>query len=378
MANTLSVYDPIFYAQEGLIQLEKALGMAGRVYRGYDKSPQQKGSTITIPVPATFSAQDAPGNDQSLTASSVSISLDYWREVKFALSDKELTFTTEKIINDHIRPAAYALADDVDQKLATLYKDLYLFGGTPASTPDGIDDITGARKLLQDNAAPDDGNRHFMIDTAAEEKFLQLAAFNTNAGAPAATQEVLMRGSIGTRFGIEFFANQNTPSHTTNGNLTAGTALQTNAQPGLAKNAAVLKDSGGSLAGTIKAGTVFTVNGDTQTYVITEDATAAANLCSIKFEPATKVNWSASAAVTLKAAHVANLCFHKNCFALAMAPLSEMGNQLGAKIATVTYNGLALRSRLWYDGDTSSVKVGLDVLFGLKTLDRRLGVRWAG
>ena len=34
--NTLGIYDPLFYAQEALIQLEKALGLAGRVHRGYD------------------------------------------------------------------------------------------------------------------------------------------------------------------------------------------------------------------------------------------------------------------------------------------------------------------------------------------------------
>jgi hypothetical protein len=32
------------------------------------------------------------------------------------------TSTTEKIIADDIRPAAYALTDDVDQKLCALYE----------------------------------------------------------------------------------------------------------------------------------------------------------------------------------------------------------------------------------------------------------------
>ena len=68
MSNTLSVYDPLFYAQEALIQLEKALGMAGRVYRGYDKNPQQKGSVISITKPGTFTALAAPQAAQDLTA----------------------------------------------------------------------------------------------------------------------------------------------------------------------------------------------------------------------------------------------------------------------------------------------------------------------
>jgi hypothetical protein len=109
MANTLSIYDPIFYANEALIWLTKALGLAGRVHRGYDADPQQKGSTINIRRPSTFTAQDAPSTAQDISASMVPITLNKWKEVKFKLTDKELTFTKEKIISEHIQPAAYAI-----------------------------------------------------------------------------------------------------------------------------------------------------------------------------------------------------------------------------------------------------------------------------
>ena len=95
--------------------------MANRVYRGYDRSPQDIGSTISIRVPSTFTAQDAPSSAQDLSTSSISITLDQWKEVKFKLTDKELTHTGERIINEHIRPAAYALADQIDTTLAALY-----------------------------------------------------------------------------------------------------------------------------------------------------------------------------------------------------------------------------------------------------------------
>ena len=66
--NTLSVYNPIFYAQEALLALEKNLGMASLVHRGYDKQPQQRGSVIAIKSPATFSAENAPSSAQDLVA----------------------------------------------------------------------------------------------------------------------------------------------------------------------------------------------------------------------------------------------------------------------------------------------------------------------
>jgi hypothetical protein len=60
MSNTLGNYDPNFYAAQALVQLEQALGMAGRVYRGYDKNPQEYGSVINIRRPTYFTAQAMP------------------------------------------------------------------------------------------------------------------------------------------------------------------------------------------------------------------------------------------------------------------------------------------------------------------------------
>jgi len=60
--------------------------------------------------------------------------------------------------------------------------------------------------------------------------------------------------------------------------------------------------------------------------------------------------------------------------------LSEIGNQLGAKIATITdpVSGLSLRSRLYYIGNSSEVNVALDVLYGFKILDGDLACRACG
>jgi len=128
MTQSLGFYDPYFYAQEGLIQLEKVLGLAGRVHRGFDKSPQLKGSVINIKTPSVFTATDVNtstgGTTQDVVSPETTITLNQWKEVKFGLTDKELTFTGEQIISDHIRPAAYALADAIDQSIAGLYIDV--------------------------------------------------------------------------------------------------------------------------------------------------------------------------------------------------------------------------------------------------------------
>jgi len=377
MSNTLLYYDPIFYAMEALIHLERSLGLSTRVHRGYDASPQQKGSTINISKPGTFTAQEAPGSDTNVVAEGVSIMLDKWYEVKFALSDKELTFTKEKIITDHIGPAAYALADQVDQDIADLYKDVYSWHGASGETPDAVDDITGVKKVLRNANVPFDGRNYLMIDPAAEDKFSQLFYQASVVGDQG---QSLRTGNLGVKFGLDLFTNQNTPAHTAGTLAAAGggvLSVKTNTSAGATE---INLDNGGTgtTTGTVVVGDVFTLAGNSQTYVVTEEATAAANEITVKFLPALAADASDGDEFVLKAGHTVNLAFHRNAFALATAPLSEMGNELGAKIATVNRDGISMRSRIWYEGNNSKVHVGLDILYGVKTLDARLAARLAG
>jgi hypothetical protein len=376
MSNTLSSYDPLFYAQEGLIALEKALGLANRVHRGYDKSPRTKGSVIDIRVPSVFTAANAPATAADITATNVQINLDQWKEVKFKLTDKELSATQDDIINEHIRPAAYALADNIDQAIAAQY---YLIPWIEAAeSTAAVSDIVNCRKILFDNGVPmNDGMLYFMVSPTIEAEFLQQSAFAQWSGAGATGEATQRTAVFGNRYGFEFFANQNAPSYTA-GALSAGTQLQLNANITAGATSTVFKDSGGSLTGTVKAGDTFVIAGHSQRYAVTADATASSNLVSVSFSPAAATDYTASDNVTeSQTTSTQSLAFHRNFLALAMAPLPEHGNQLGAKIASLAdpKTGLALRSRMYYVGDSSEVHVALDVLYGVKVLDGNRAVR---
>ena len=158
MANTLGVYNPIFYAQEALIWLAKNLGMAGRVHRGFERERNAfaQGDTINIRRPSIFTVGDAPATSQDLTTETVALTLAFWREVKFKLTDKELAITQDRIITDHIAPAAYALADDIDQKLVDLYKDV---GGQTRSKWSASNQLRGLQGSREVSAAPRTGRK---------------------------------------------------------------------------------------------------------------------------------------------------------------------------------------------------------------------------
>ncbi|HBG77493.1 MAG TPA: hypothetical protein DDW84_01405 [Phycisphaerales bacterium] len=380
MTQSLGIYDPIFYAQEALIQLEKALGMAGRVHRGYDAERKAfgKGQTVSIRKPSTFTAENAPSSAQDLETESVDITLDQWKEVKFSLTDKELAWSDERIISEHIRPAAIALADNIDQALCAKYKDIPWYYDLANNGSTALSDITGVYKVLFDNKVPvsDIGNLHYMVDGNLQLGLQGLTAFNQAATAGQAGLETLMRGSLGTKFGMEIFANQNVPLHT--GGVCADVAGALNANAAKGATSIVVKSI--TNGGTFKAGDSLVITGDTQRYAITADATVDTTV-TLSITPPLKAAALADAVVDLRIdTHRANLAFHRNAFALATAPLSEMGAELGAKIATITdpITGLAIRSRIFYVGDSSAVKVALDILYGVKTLDPNLACRGCG
>lgn len=380
MANTLGIYSPIFYAQEALIALEKALGMAGRVHRGYSKEPQQKGKVVSIRRPSTFIAQNAPSSAQDLDTGSVDITLDQWKEVKFKLTDAELSWTQEQIITEHIRPAAYALADSIDQVLAQRYRDVPWF--VDATDPATVADLTKTWQTLFDNQVPmsDESMVHLMLNGERTADFLSLEAFS-NASWSNQNETAQRRGSLGVRYGMEIFSNQNVQSHVP-GTVVTG-ADQAGAVVGAhSKGSATLAVGSFAATETFKAGDSFVITGFTQRYAVTADLTLSGGAGTLAISPPLANALSGGEVVTVRVQGASNrkenIAFHRNAFALATAPLSEMGNELGAKIATlVSPDGtITLRSRVFYMADVSEVRVALDILYGAKTLDANLGVRY--
>jgi len=384
--NVLGAYNPIFYAQEALIQLEKALGMADRVYMGYNEERKafRKGDTINIRKPSTFTAQAAPSSAaQSVITETVAMTLDSWQEVRFAVSDQQLAYTQDRIIEDHIRPAAYALATKIDTDLCALYKDVptiqTLTGGGAT-----VAELVATREKMFDNEVDMNvGNLHMMFNGAVEADYLALEAFSQSQGAGNIGVETQRNGYLGRRYGYEIFSNQNVPSHTTgtladsDGNAALGAAVDK-----LATSMLINPGVAGSLTGTAEAGDTFSVTTDgvVYNYAVTAQATASGNAVTVSISPPAQVAHADEDVVTLSTASATtteSMAFHRDAFALVMVELPDMANELGARVVSVRdpRTGLAIRSRLYYDGDNSEVNVALDVLYGVKTLNPLMACR---
>lgn len=399
MANTLGNYNVTFFANEALIQLYKALGMAGRVHRGAEAerngAGNSLGDTINMRRPSHFTAQThvqgTGSTAQDLLGQNVSISLDQHNEVKFKITDRELAYTSERIINEHIKPAAYALADKIDQDLYTLGTKVgpkKIISGTASS---GF--ITGPRKVLRNNNVPmDAGMVHYAIDTGMEAAFLDMEIFHrADAVGGTLNQEALLRGSLGMRFGVETFVSQNadvastTMSSTgTKSDATGDVALAVNNASGYAGNSTSMALDGGTGSQTFQAGDTFQIAGDDTVYILTGAMTLSTGAGTVTFYPGLRKAAADDAVVTFtlldaieEAAHYRNLMFHRNAFALAFAPLPRTGDGRGAEIETVVdeVSGVALRARMFYDGASATNYVALDALYGIQVLDPMLAVR---
>lgn len=372
MSQTLGAYDPVFYANEAMIWLRKALGFGSRVYRGYDPNPTQKGSVITIRRPMSFSATSMPSTATDLTPESVSITMDQWYGVVFTLTDKELAYTKETIIDEHIRPAAYAVADKIDTSLALKYKDIPWSNQIASAL--AVSDVTALRKQLSINQAPmNDGRLHLALSPTLMKEALDLTAFTQWQGAGAEGAGAQASGSLGMKFGFDVFENQNVQSHTSGVSADSTGALTADAAVGATS---IALDSV-TAAGTFKAGDHLIIAGDSQRYAITADATASAGAVTLSITPPLKVAHTSTQVVTITldgSAKEVSLAFHRDAFALAMGVLPD--NLPGAEVFTVTdSSGLSIRARRWYDGTNAKLYMGVDALWGVKTLNSNLAVR---
>lgn len=387
MTNTLGGYDLTIFVQEALRFLRLRLGMAGRVHRGYDPTPQQKGSTIRIPARGRFVVQDAPSSVQDIDAGMTSVPLDSWKEVKFALPDDEGQYAMDTIIEDHIEPAAYALASHINSRLFQEYRNV------PWAVDMGADEvaaIVAARKRLADNGAPlTDGQLYLGVDHTVEAALLQSDIFRTaQVVGGTANQGALFDGTLGRRFGLEIFADGVVPAHTSGTVVSSGADVQGALTAPAAKGATQIALGGLSGTQTIRQGDSLVIAGSTQRYVATADVTLAAGAATVPVYPALARDYDDGAVVTFEngtaagvhaEAFSANIAFHRDAFCLASAPLqaqrgSQQAGRQGIAVETIVdeETRLALRGRMWYDPDNSRVVTALDILYGVKTLDPNL------
>lgn len=374
MANTLTAglwYDPYSYANEMLIWLRKSLGMAARVHRGFDKAPMERGSVIQLRRPEVYAAEAMPAAAADVAPDYISITLDQWWGKTITLSDKEMSFTKDQVFNDYVQPMAYAIANKIDATLALLYRDVPWYKQN--SSPTVSADVTALGRIMFNNQVPEDDQRHLMLSGAQREELLNTTNFAQWQGAGPAGAETQMRGSLGVKFGLECFANQNVQTHVPGVAADATGALTAN----VLKGATTLGYDAVTSGATIALGDTFIIAGNSQRYAVTGvGVETTGTVVGLTFTPPAVVAYSNDDVITITLlAGDQGIGFHRSAFALAMGQLPDNIPGISVFTATDPVTGLSIRARHFAVGLTAQQYLGVDALWGVKTLNPNLACR---
>lgn len=374
--NTLTTLITTLLAQ-GLMSLREMAIMPRLVNRSYENTTGVQFSTITVNKPAEITAQsvspsNTPPDDAGTTPTSVTISLDKWYRAPFFMSDKEMKEVMEGSIPMIASSAIRALANQVDNDILALYVQFYGYAGVAGTAPfaTSLSEFLAAEKALNEQLAPM-APRFVVLDSAAVANARDLRAVQD--ASYRADPTAMRRNDLGSILGADWSLDQNIPTHTA-GTATGATTDASGYALGIKS---ITLASAGS--GTLVIGDIFTIAGDTQTYVTTAADAEVSNGGTLAFEPGLKVAITTSAtAITLKASHTVNLAFHQDAIAFVTRPFDATDpTGLGQFVSAVDpVSGLALRLEISRQHYRTSFQY--DILYGTQVLRREYGARIAG
>ena len=214
MANTILTPDII--ARESLMVLRNNAVMANLVYRDYsDEFVAGVGDTITVRKPATFVANEFTTaiTVQNATETGVEVKMDKHLDVSFAVTAKELTLDIADFSQQFLVPAMQAFADKVDKYIIALADAITTNKATMGGTAATVGDVVNTRAFLTKNAAPL-SDRRFVYNSSIESDLLKTDLF-TNASSVGDAGTALREASLGRKFGMDFYVDQNMDSATT-------------------------------------------------------------------------------------------------------------------------------------------------------------------
>ncbi len=383
MANTLTNVIPQILSQAMLV-LRGLTVMPQLVNSDYGSEASKKGSAIDVPIAPAIAVRDVvPDPNQpstsGVTPGTVQIPLNQWKEAPFEMTDKDLKEAMDGTVPMCVNSAATAMAEHINGYIFSLYPDVYSYVGTAGTTPftgspATTTDATQARKVLNVNKAPLN-MRRMVLDPDAMANALELQNFQD--ASKAANPSVINDGLVGRKLGMDWYEDQQVPTHTAGAVATSWIIKASEVEP--IGETTLLTTTGGNAA--VFAGDIITIAGDDQTYVVTADASrTGAGDMTIVVSPGLKVATTGSEAITIKATHVVNLVFQRGAFAFASRPLDDIANKIGMDIQSLTMTDpqTGLSMRLEVTRQYKQTLWALDMLFGGKCIRPELVTRLAG
>lgn len=337
---------------------------------------------------------------QDITESTQTLTVATQKGIDLNITDYEYTMSIEDFEERVLKPAMNTLAAIVEYTvLVDVYKDIFNFVGTAATTPATLAAVLNAGARLSDCLAPR-SDRYLLFDTAA------MAATVNAIGAyfhkATEVEKAFSQGLVGYAGGFNWMESAMTPTHT-NGSRDDTTPI-CNTSTGITSGSSSIVTTGAD--GTYKEGDVFTiadvypVNRQTkqrysylQQFVMTEDHTNdATDTLVVSPTPVTSgakqnielvsagaskaiVNVAAGGSGAASTVYTQDLAYHKDAFTFVTADLHM---ESGQRMERAVIDNISMR--LWRGADIVNDKfpARLDVLFGWKTVRPEWATRVRG
>lgn len=322
---TLTGLIPTIYQAMDVVSRE-LVGFIPAVSRDSNAERAAKDQTVRSPVVGAMAAEDLTpaayaADTPNQTIGYVDMTISKARSVPFGVTGEEnrslnTAGTMATINRDRIAQALRTLTNEVETDLAALHVHASRAYGTYNVTPFGtaadLSDFAQSRRILDDNGCPQSDLHMVLGSTAvANIRGKQSGLFKVNE---AGTDQLLRFGVLGN---VEGFDLHNSGKVKTA--VTAGTgASATTNTAGYAVGATVITLASAG-TGTIIAGDIITIAGDTNKYVVESGDADVSNAGTITLaEPGLLVAIAASAtAITIIAATTRNMFFHRSAIQLA-------------------------------------------------------------
>jgi hypothetical protein len=401
-------------AKASVAVLDNELVMGKKVFRGYEEDFSKRvngytpGDTLDVRKPADFTVRDgATASAQDVVEGKTTIQVNKRKGIDFKFSSQELTLDIKELTERAIRPAMVQLANQIDSDLHALYADIPNWVGTPGQTINSFADFAKGPERLDEFGVPD-----MRCGVLSPADHWGLVGSQTGLYTETIAKPAYRKGETGMIGGVDMYASQNVATHT-NGtwagtpkvdqSVTASTVTYDSVKD--TDQQTITIDGFTAAAPSVNAGDVFTIDGVyavnpvtkarlgfLKQFTVVSTANASGNQVDVTFSPA--MIWS-GAQQTVSVVGVSdlnnqdvavvgsdatsyrqNMVFHKNAFALVTVPLVAPPGAVD--VGRETYNGTSVRVIPVYDGINDDSMWRLDVLYGVKTVDKRLATRVSG
>ena len=319
-------------------------------------------SAVTISPSMTI----PEGTDQTLGNKTLTITEQ--RGVQIPYTGEDVRFLDggagyETVYGAQIQQAMRTLVNEMEADLAgEAYKNASRAVGTAGTTPFGsnFNAVAEARQILADNGMPvNDGRTSLVVNTAAGTNLRNLASLqqvNTAGG-----DDLLRRGELLNLQGVSLKESGQVISHTKG----TGTSYLLNDASSAVGDTTIAADGG---SGTILAGDIITLAGDTNNYVVN---TALSGGSLVIGDTGLRAAAADNAAITVGNNYTANVMMHQAGLELAMrAPAKPVGGDAAEDTLVVQdpTSGLVFEVAVYKGFNKAMIQVG--AVWGYKAEQR--------